>query len=173
MRMIKVNHVPGLRVRIVGCPAGNGTGGNGTFYILSHKGAGKMRSLQRRKQSIWFVQRTKDDSSIDITYTYGKPILKHYTVSNTAGSIREDLFGILPKYDRYIVSYEMSFVPEEGSLVYVDRTPQLDREKNLVLNKDGEPTVTPDYTVYRVWRAAKGTKQRIGLRKVGFDEADD
>lgn len=131
-----------------------------------------MRSLQRRKQDMWFVQRSLDTMSLGNTYTYTKPIHKRYSVSPTSGSVYEGYFGVLPTYDRYIICYEHDFIPEEGTMVYIDKKPEIGDDGYLVLGNDGEPTVKPDYTVSKIARTEKGVKTRIGISKVADKDSD-
>ena len=131
-----------------------------------------MRNATRRKQDIWFVIRTKDDSEVEPAYRYGKPELHRFSVSSTSGIPSEMNFGILPTYDRYVVSYDRKFKPTEGMLLYVDKTPELDPEGMLVLNEDGEPTVKPDYILDRIFDTQKGILARYGIRKVSDKDAE-
>lgn len=125
-----------------------------------------MRNSTRRKQDIWFVNRTKDDSNIDPAYTYDKPELHRFSVSSTSGSPAEMNFGILPNYDRYMVSYDRKFQPVEGMYLYIDKTPELDENGMLVLNESNEPTVKPDYILDRIYDTKKGILARYGIKKV-------
>lgn len=129
-----------------------------------------MRNATRRKQDIWFVSRTRDDSHMSPSYTYSKPEKHRFSVSSTTGSPLELGFGILPNYDRYIISYDRKFKPVEGTLLYVDRTPELDDDGNLVMDEDGEPTVMPDYILDSIADTQKGILARYGIKKVGGDE---
>lgn len=131
-----------------------------------------MRSLERRKQNIWFVTRTKDDSNIEPSFIYSKPIKKRMSVSDTSGSPHHDYYGVLPTYDRYLISYEHGFKPAEGTLVYVDKTPEIDRDGELVLTEFSEPTVMPDYVVDRLAWTKKGTKTRIGIKLLPDGDSD-
>lgn len=125
-----------------------------------------MRNATRRKQDIWFVNRTKDDSNIDPAYTYDKPEKHRLSVSSTSGSPAEMNFGILPNYDRYMVSYDRKFQPVEGMYLYIDKTPELDENGMLVLNESNEPTVKPDYILDRIYDTKKGILARYGIKKV-------
>ena len=129
-----------------------------------------MRSATRRKQDIWFVIRTKDDSEVEPIYTYGKPELHRFSVSSTSGIPAELNFGILPTYDRYMISYDRKFKPTEGMYLYVDKTPELTNEGMLVLNENGEPTVKPDYILDRIYDTKKGILARYGIRKVSDND---
>lgn len=125
-----------------------------------------MRNSTRRKQDIWFVNRTKDDSNIDPAYTYDKPEKHRFSVSSTSGSPAEMNFGILPTYDRYMISYDRKFKPVEGMYLYIDKTPELDDNGDLVLNESNEPTVKPDYILDRIYDTKKGELARYGIKKV-------
>lgn len=125
-----------------------------------------MRNSTRRKQDIWFVNRSKDDSQMDPAYTYDKPEKHRFSVSSTSGSPAEMNFGILPNYDRYMVSYDRKFQPVEGMYLYIDKTPELDENGDLVLNELNEPTVKPDYILDRIYDTKKGILARYGIKKV-------
>ena len=125
-----------------------------------------MRSATRRKQNIWFVIRAKDDSEVEPLYIYSKPELHRFSVSSTSGIPAEMNFGILPTYDRYVISYDRKFQPTEGMYLYVDKTPELDSEGNLALTENNEPTVKPDYILDRIYDTKKGILARYGIRKV-------
>ncbi len=131
-----------------------------------------MRSLQKRKQTVWFVHREKDDSSIEPVFVYDTPIKKRMSVSGTAGSVYQSYFGVLPTYDRYLITYEKDFKPDEGTMVYVDKTPEIE-DGEIVLRPDREPTVKPDYVVDKVTWTLKGTKTRIGIKKVSSEGDGD
>ena len=125
-----------------------------------------MRNATRRKQDIWFVTMTKDDSDLDAPNIYGKPEKHRFSVSSTSGMPTEMNFGILPNYDRYIISYDRKFRPTEGMYVYVDVTPVIGSDGYLILGDDREPTVKPDYIIDRIYDTKKGILARYGIRKV-------
>lgn len=125
-----------------------------------------MRNATRRKQDVWFVTIDKDDSGFDPVYTYGKPERHRFSVSSTSGTPTEMNFGILPAYDRYMISYDRDFHPVEGMYLYVDKTPELDENGYLALGEDGEATVKPDYILDRIYDTQKGILARYGIRKV-------
>lgn len=125
-----------------------------------------MRSATRRKQDVWFVTRQKDDSGIDPVYVYGKPERHRMSVSPTSGMPAELNFGLLPTYDRYMISYDRRYKPEEGTYLYVDKAPEINRTTGvLVLDENGEPTVKPDYILDRIYDTKKGVLARYGIRK--------
>ncbi len=129
-----------------------------------------MRNATRRKQNIWFVFRERDDSGIEPTYTFSKPVKKRFSVSATSGTPQEDNYGLMPDYSRYAICYDKKFNPPEGTYVYVDRVPELDENKMLKVNERNEPTVKPDYIVQRMGYTKMSTITRIGLAKVTGDE---
>lgn len=124
-----------------------------------------MRNATRRQQDVWFVTREKDDSNIVPVYIYSKPEKHRMSVSPTSGLPAEMNFGLLPTYDRYMINYDRDFNPVEGMYLYVDKTPELDEEGELVV-VDNEPTVKPDYILDRVYNTQKGVLARLGIRKV-------
>ena len=136
-----------------------------------------MRNSTRRKQDIWIVNRTRDDSGIDPFYTYSKPEKHRFSVSSTSGTPAELNFGILPTYDRYMISYDRKFKPVEGMYLYIDKVPEIESDGSLTLNSDNEPTVKPDYILDRIYDTKKGVLARYGIKKVsdkdGEIEEDD
>ena len=129
-----------------------------------------MRNATRRKQPIWFVSRTRDDSGIEPVYVYGKPEMHRFSVSSTSGSPIESTFGILPSYDRYIISYDRKFKPVEGMYLYVDKTPELDGEY-LAVDEDGELVTKPEYILDKIYDTQKGILARYGIKKVSDSDA--
>lgn len=130
-----------------------------------------MRNATRRKQDIWFVERQRDDSGIEPSYVYSTPVKKRFSVSSTSGYPTNMNFGLLPTYDRYIISYDRDFNPPEGTYLYVDRTPELDENGALVLDVETqEPTVKPDYILQRIAYTLKGVVTRYGINKCTGDE---
>lgn len=129
-----------------------------------------MRNAVRRKQTVWFVPRTKDESGIDPIWIYEKPIKKRFSVSSTSGTPQEDYYGFLETYTRYVICYDRKFRPEPGTLVYVDKVPEMNEDKTLKINDEtGEPTVSADYIVQRLAFTAKGVLTRIGLSEISGD----
>jgi hypothetical protein len=129
-----------------------------------------MRNSERRKQDVWFVSRTRDDSGIEPTYVYGKPQKYRMSVSPDLGSANTLSIGIVPNYERYIVSYKKDIDIIEGMYVYVDRTPVLDTDGNLELDENNLPTVYPDYAVSTINRTQKGIVCRVNIKKASTDE---
>ena len=129
-----------------------------------------MRSLQRRKQDVWVTESTRLDDSIEGSMTYSKPVRYSFTVSNTSGTPHELPVGIVAEYNRYIVSFDRNFKPKEGLMLFVDVTPELDENGDLVLDDNGEPVTKPDYVLNHIMDTAKGTIARYGIKKVAGDE---
>lgn len=129
-----------------------------------------MRNATRRKQDIWFVSRERDDSNINPSYTYGNPVKKRFSVSSTSGTPLEMSFGILPVYNKYIISYDRKFKPVEGTYLYVDRVPEINTDGTLKLLENGEPTVKPDYILTRIMSTQKGFINRYGIDKCTGDD---
>ena len=137
-----------------------------------------MRSLQRRKQEIWCVEATRDDSTIEGSMVYGKPEKHMMSVSNTSGTPHELPVGIVAEYSRYIVSFDRDFQPHEGLMVFVDITPRLiesgEHKGELEVNEEtGKPYTEPDYVVTHLMDTQKGTIARYGIKKVAGDGQSD
>lgn len=130
-----------------------------------------MRSPSRLKQKVWFSKVEESVEGIDTVQKYSKPIMKHFTVSFTAGTPEELAAGIVPTYDRYITSFDRNFKPEEGVAVWVDKVPQIDDSGNLVMSDDGiTPVTPPDYTLKKILGTQKGKVFRYGISKIGGSE---
>ena len=131
-----------------------------------------MRSPSRLKQKVWFSKVEESVEGIDTVQKYSKPIMKHFTVSSTAGTPEELAAGIVPTYDRYITSFDRNFKPEEGVAVWVDKVPQIDDFGNLVMSDDGiTPVTPPDYTLKKILGTQKkGKCSRYGISKIGGSE---
>lgn len=131
-----------------------------------------MRCLVRQTQKLWFSVVTKQYSGIDDVSVYSKPEMHEFSVSATGSTPEQYASGIVPDYDRYITSFDRSFDPIEGTQVWVDVTPELDANGELVLDEDGCPTVYPDYTLRRKVDTMMGTVARYLIKKNG-DEVGD
>lgn len=137
-----------------------------------------MRSLQRRKQEIWCVEATRDDSTIEGSMVYGKPEKHMMSVSNTSGTPHELPVGIVAEYSRYIVSFARDFQPHEGLMVFIDIKPRLvesgEHKGELEVNEEtGKPYTEPDYVVTHLMDTQKGTIARYGIKKVAGDGQSD
>ena len=130
-----------------------------------------MRSPSRLKQKVWFSKVEESVEGIDTVQKYSKPIMKHFTVSSTAGTPEELAAGIVPTYDRYITSFDRNFKPEEGVAGWVDKVPQMDDSGNLVMSDDGiTPVTPPDYTLKKIIATQRGKVFRYGISKIGGSE---
>lgn len=135
-----------------------------------------MRSPSRLKQKVWFSKIEEVIEGIDTVQRYGKPIMKRFTVSATAGTPEEISAGIVPTYDRYITRYKNSCCDndieyEEGMAVWVDKIPKIDNSGNLVMAEDGKTPVTPpDYTLKKIIDSQKSKVARYGISKIGGSE---
>lgn len=127
-----------------------------------------MRALKRQVQNVWFCTCRYVRKGIDNVFEYSKPEQKKFSVSATGGKSLDIGIGLVEDYDRYITSYERSFKPSIGTLVFVDIEPVLDEYGNLVL-KDDEitPVTSPDYMISVEFDTQKGYLARYGIKKVG------
>ena len=73
----------------------------------------------------------------------------------------------MPDYDRYITSFDRTFQPIEGMQCWVDVTPEIDKDGNLVMTEDDVPTVSPDYTLKRKVDTKMGNVARYLIKKNG------
>lgn len=127
-----------------------------------------MRSPVKQRQKVWFSHVTEKRIGIDTVQEYGKPILKRFTVSPTSGSPDEISAGIVPDYDRYIVSYDRKFKPSEDDVLFVDVEPSLDEDGELLMAEDGcTPITPPDYRIAKLLDTQKGHVARYGISRIG------
>ena len=130
-----------------------------------------MRSPVRDRQKVWFSRVTEKKDGIDTIQEYTKPIMKRFTVSATSGTPEEISAGIVPNYDRYITSYDRTFNPQEGDLVFVDIEPAIDRNGNLEIGADRHtPKTPPDYRIAKILDTKRGSVARYGIVKIGGNQ---
>lgn len=129
-----------------------------------------MRSIQRRKQTVWFCTAKTVDAEIEGITVYSKPEKHRVTVSNTSGTPHELAPGIVPEYTRYFISYDRDFKPKEGMLLFVDIEPQLTSTGKLDVDINGVPYTKPDHILTHIMDTDKGTIARYGIRKIAGDE---
>ena len=126
-----------------------------------------MRSLIKDRQKVWFAEGTRRVVGLDTVFVYGTPVCKRFTVSATSGYPEELSSGLAPDYDRMIVCYDRTFTPSEGTFLWVDVTPEIGLDGNLVLESDGvTPTVLPDYVLKKIFNTQKGIVARFGISKM-------
>lgn len=126
-----------------------------------------MRCLQRQTQELWFSVKTMGYTGIDETSVWSKPEMHKFSVSSTGSTPEAYSAGIVPDYDRYITSFDRTFKPIEGTQVWVDVEPELNHDGTLKLDENGEPTVSPDYTLRRQVDTKMGTVARYLIKKNG------
>lgn len=134
-----------------------------------------MRSLKRQQQEVWFSQVHERLDGIDTIQEWDKPIMVKMTCSVTSGTPEEIAAGIVPDYDRYLTYHKSRFKPslglEEGMAVWVDITPELNENGNLVMSDDGVTPITPpDYTLKRILDTKKGDVARYGIKSISNSE---
>lgn len=135
-----------------------------------------MRSRSRDKQKIWFSKIEEKQDGIDTVQVYSKPKMHRFPVSSTSGTPDEIAAGIVPNYDRYITHNKKmgcsnNFIAEEGMVCWVDVTPKLDADGNLVMQEDMEtPVMPPDYVLKKILDTQKGIVARYGISKIGGSE---
>ena len=129
-----------------------------------------MRSRKRDRQAIYFSIVTEKKVGIDTVQEYSNPIMRKLTVSAGTGAPTQISAGLVVDYDREITSYDKSLRSEveEGSVCWVDVTPEIADDGNLVLSADGvTPTVPPDYRVEKIFSTARGKVDVLGIKKIG------
>lgn len=83
---------------------------------------------------------------------FGKPKSFRAYVTATKGETQNRQFGEDLAYDRTIIM-DLSAPPiDEYSILWIETTPRLDREGNLVSDEDGHPVTPHDYIVKKAAR---------------------
>lgn len=130
-----------------------------------------MRSLERRKQDVYFAKMEEEQDGLDTVLRYGPLIRKRLVVSVTSGTPEEMAAGLVPDYDRYITyhksKYAEPWTPEEGMAVWVDVTPELEDDGTLVLDNERiMPMTPPDYVLKRILDTRQGKVARYGIKSI-------
>lgn len=130
-----------------------------------------MRSQRRQRQWVWFATQSIKRDGLDNVMVYAN-FEKHFvTVSATTGYPLRLAAGFVPTYDRYITSFEKSWKPSEGMVVWADTDPELDKYGNIVIDPvTKNPTVMPDHIVDRLMWTKKAKMDRYGLKKLGNND---
>lgn len=129
-----------------------------------------MRSPVKDRQLVYFSTITEKKAGIDTIQEYSKPIMAKLTASAGTGAPSQISAGLVVDYDRELVSYSKSLRSEveEGSVCWVDVTPEIADDGNLVMSDDGlTPTVPPDYRVEKIFSTARGKVDVLGIKKIG------
>ena len=129
-----------------------------------------MRNPVNQRQKVWFSTITEKKVGIDTIQEYSKPIMTKLTASSGTGAPSQISAGLVVDYDRELTSYnkELRGQVEEGSVCWVDVTPEIAQDGNLVMSTDRvTPTVPPDYRVDKIFSTQKGQVDVFGIKKVG------
>lgn len=129
-----------------------------------------MRSPVKDRQPVYFSTITEKKVGINTIQEYGKPIMEKLTASAGTGAPSQISAGLVVDYDRELTSYDKKLRGqiEEGSVCWVDVTPEIADDGNLVMSDDGlTPTVPPDYRVEKIFSTARGKVDVLGIKKIG------
>ena len=132
-----------------------------------------MRSPFKDRQPVYFSTITEKKSGIDTIQEYSKPIMAKLTASAGTGAPSQISAGLVVDYDRELTSYnkELRGQVEEGSVCWVDVTPEIAEDGSLVMSDDGvTPTVPPDYRVDKIFSTARGRVDVFGIKKIGGNQ---
>ena len=132
-----------------------------------------MRSPFKDRQPVYFSTITEKKSGIDTIQEYSKPIMTKLTASSGTGAPSQISAGLVVDYDRELTSYnkELRGQVEEGSVCWVDVTPEIAQDGNLVMSTDRvTPTVPPDYRVDKIFSTQKGQVDVFGIKKIGGNQ---
>ena len=129
-----------------------------------------MRNPVKYRQEVWFCKITEEKAGIDTVREYSKPIVAKLTASAGTGAPSQISAGLVVDYDRELTSYDKKLRGqiEEGSVCWVDVTPEIAEDGSLVMSSDGvTPTVPPDYRVDKIFSTARGKVDVLGIKKIG------
>ena len=129
-----------------------------------------MRNPVKDRQEVWFCKITEEKAGIDTVQEYSKPIVAKLTASAGTGAPSQISAGLVVDYDRELTSYDKKLRGqiEEGSVCWVDVTPEIAEDGSLVMSSDGvTPTVPPDYRVDKIFSTARGKVDVLGIKKIG------
>ena len=129
-----------------------------------------MRSPVKDRQLVYFSTITEKKVGIDTIQEYSKPVIAKLTASAGTGAPSQISAGLVVDYDRELTSYDKKLRRqiEEGSVCWVDVTPEIADDGNLVLSADGvTPTVPPDYRVEKIFSTARGKVDVLGIKRIG------
>lgn len=129
-----------------------------------------MRSPVRDRQPVYFSTITEKKVGIDTIQEYSKPIMAKLTASAGTGAPSQISAGLVVDYDRELTSYnkELRGQVEEGSVCWVDVSPEIAEDGNLAMSDDGvTPTVPPDYRVDKIFSTARGKVDVLGIKRIG------
>lgn len=131
-----------------------------------------MRCLTRNKRVVWYALYKGREEIIDsegrrtgqYKLAYGKPVKVSLNVSAAMGETATRQFGEDESYDKVVIAADPNFPIDEYSVLWIDKTPQLDRNKELLLDEYGDVITPHDYTVERVARSLNSVAYAV--RKV-------
>lgn len=131
-----------------------------------------MRCMDRNKSKLWYALYLGNDEIIDddgnrtgqYGPSYGKPKSLKANISAAKGDASTRQFGEDESYDKVIVHHNPRLEIDEYSVLWIDRTPVLDRAGNLALDMDGSEITPHDYIVKRVARSINSVS--IAISKV-------
>lgn len=129
-----------------------------------------MRSPVKDRQPVYFSTITEKKNGIDTVQEYSNPIMAKLTASAGTGAPSQISAGLVVDYDRELTSYnkELRGQVEEGSVCWVDVTPEIAEDGRLVMSDDGvTPTVPPDYRVEKIFSTARGKVDVFGIKRIG------
>ena len=129
-----------------------------------------MRSPVKDRQPVYFSTITEKKVEIDTIQEYSKPVIAKLTASAGTGAPSQISAGLVVDYDRELTSYDKKLRGqiEEGSVCWVDVTPEIAEDGNLVMSDDGlTPTVPPDYRVEKIFSTSRGKVDVLGIKRIG------
>lgn len=129
------------------------------------------RAAGKLRQDIYVLYVTEWRDGIDRKREFSTPVKYRLSVSATADYPGVFTTGIVPDYDREITVFKEQFTgfsPEEGTFLYVDKTPEFDEHGDLLVDQNGEPTVKPDYVLVRKLSTARGRVAKFGIKRVSY-----
>ena len=120
-----------------------------------------MRDLDRDKQTLWYSNYSgktamedeygNETGEYEITRT--NPLQYRANIRAARGEVVARQFGEEEMYDRVIATHDMSCPISEDSVLWIDKTPELDANGALKEDTNGEVITPHNYVVKRVARS--------------------
>ena len=131
-----------------------------------------MRCMDRNKGTLWYALYLGNKEIIDengnntgqYAPSYGKPVSLKANISAAKGDASTRQFGEDEAYDKVIVHCNPALKIDEYSVLWIDRTPMLDKYGSLALDEGGNELTPYDYIVKRVARSINSVS--IAISKV-------
>ena len=133
-----------------------------------------MRCLVRNQIPFWYalysgysaVYDTGNYETGEQKITYHKPVKSAANISPARGESSTRQFGEDERYDRVLVTDDMTIPVDEQSVLWIDTVPELDANGALKVNNSGDIVTPWDYEVRKVAKSLNHVSIAITKVKV-------